>query len=93
MERYRDGGIHTSKLTKLHNLLIGVVRTRGTEPFQLDMEYVLYVKAEDQNGRDGNRWQGTPEERLSIVGGKFQKRKISFFKNRKTRHYIFYSFR
>jgi hypothetical protein len=48
----------------------GVVRTRGTEPFQLDMEYVLYVKAEDQNGRDGNRWQGTPEERLSIVGGK-----------------------
>ena len=33
----------------------GVVRTRGTEPFQLDMEYVLYVKAEDQNGRDGKR--------------------------------------
>lgn len=26
----------------------GVVRTRGTDPFQLDMEYVLYVKAEDQ---------------------------------------------
>lgn len=48
----------------------GVVRTRGTEPFQLDMEYVLYVKAEDQNGRDGNKWQSTPEERLSIVGGK-----------------------
>ena len=48
----------------------GVVRTRGTEPFQLDMEYVLYVKAEDQNGRDGNGWQGTKEERLSIVGGK-----------------------
>ena len=44
----------------------GVVRTRGTEPFQLDMEYVLYVKAEDQNGRDGNKWQSTPEERLSI---------------------------
>lgn len=48
----------------------GVVRTLGTEPFQLDMEYVLYVKAEDQNGRDGNKWQSTPEERLSIVGGK-----------------------
>ena len=48
----------------------GVVRTRGTEPFQLDMEYVLYVKAEDQNGRDGKRYQSTPEERLSIVGGK-----------------------
>ena len=48
----------------------GVVRTRGTEPFQLDMEYVLYVKAEDQNGRMGRGFQSTPEERLSIVGGK-----------------------
>ncbi|PSN32355.1 Neural-cadherin [Blattella germanica] len=49
----------------------GVVRTRGTDPFQLDMEYVLYVKAEDQNGRvDERRFQSTPEERLSIVGGK-----------------------
>lgn len=49
----------------------GVVRTRGTDPFQLDMEYVLYVKAEDQNGRvDERRYQSTPEERLSIVGGK-----------------------
>lgn len=49
----------------------GVVRTRGTDPFQLDMEYVLYVKAEDQNGRiDDRRYQSTPEERLSIVGGK-----------------------
>ena len=44
----------------------GEVRTRGTEPFQLDMEYVLYVKAEDQNGHDGNKWQSTPLERLSI---------------------------
>ncbi|XP_076297147.1 neural-cadherin isoform X1 [Lasioglossum baleicum] len=49
----------------------GVVRTRGTDLFQLDMEYVLYVKAEDQNGRlDEKRYQSTPEERLSIVGGK-----------------------
>ncbi len=48
----------------------GVVRTRGTEAFQLDMEYVLYVKAEDQNGRSGRKFQSTPEERLSIVGGK-----------------------
>lgn len=49
----------------------GVVRTRGTDLFQLDMEYVLYVKAEDQNGRiDDRRFQTTPEERLSIVGGK-----------------------
>ncbi|XP_034245073.1 neural-cadherin-like [Thrips palmi] len=49
----------------------GVVRTRGTDLFQLDMEYVLYVRAEDQNGRiDGHKYQSTPEERLSIVGGK-----------------------
>ncbi|KAK8735113.1 hypothetical protein OTU49_005498, partial [Cherax quadricarinatus] len=49
----------------------GVVRTRGSEMFQLDMEYVLYVKAEDQNGRiDDKHFQSTPEERLSIVGGK-----------------------
>ena len=34
------------------------------------MEYVLYVKAEDQNGREGRKYQSTPEERLSIVGGK-----------------------
>ena len=40
------------------------------EAFQLDMEYVLYVKAEDQNGREGRKYQSTPEERLSIVGGK-----------------------
>ncbi|XP_037085943.1 neural-cadherin-like isoform X3 [Pollicipes pollicipes] len=51
----------------------GVVRTRGAEPFQLDMEYVLYVKAEDQNGRDAlGKFQATEEERLSIVGGKRQ---------------------
>ncbi|XP_011314314.1 neural-cadherin isoform X2 [Fopius arisanus] len=49
----------------------GVVRTRGTDVFQLDMEYVLYVKAEDQNGRIGEKhFQSTQEERLSIVGGK-----------------------
>ena len=49
----------------------GVVRTRGSEMFQLDMEYVLYVKAEDQNGRvDDKSFQNTNEERLSIVGGK-----------------------
>ena len=49
----------------------GVVRTRGSDVFQLDMEYVLYVKAEDQNGRIGEKYfQSTPEERLSIVGGK-----------------------
>ncbi|XP_034945700.1 neural-cadherin-like isoform X3 [Chelonus insularis] len=49
----------------------GVVRTRGADVFQLDMEYVLYVKAEDQNGRiDEKHYQSTPEERLSIVGGK-----------------------
>ena len=51
-------------------LCLGVVRTRGTEPFQLDVEYVLYVKAEDQSGSDRNHWQSTPEEKLSIIGGK-----------------------
>ncbi len=50
-----------------------MVRTRGTDPFLLDQEYVLYVKAEDQNGRlDERRYQATPEERLSIIGGKRQ---------------------
>nr|XP_018903845.1 PREDICTED: neural-cadherin isoform X4 [Bemisia tabaci] len=49
----------------------GVVRTKSADPFQLDMEYVLYVKAEDQNGRlDDRKFQSTEEERLSIVGGK-----------------------
>ena len=63
-------------LTQIHInikyvLRSGVVRTRGTDLFQLDMEYVLYVKAEDQNSRlDEKRFQSTPEERLSIVGGK-----------------------
>ena len=51
----------------------GVVRTRGSEPFQLDMEYFLYVRAEDQGGRDAmGKFQSTEEERLSIVGGKRQ---------------------
>uniref|UniRef100_T1J876 Cadherin domain-containing protein n=1 Tax=Strigamia maritima TaxID=126957 RepID=T1J876_STRMM len=48
----------------------GEVRTRGTGPFQLDKEYVLYVKAEDQNGRISEReFQSTKEEKLSITGG------------------------
>ncbi|GAB6020542.1 hypothetical protein CHUAL_003225 [Chamberlinius hualienensis] len=48
----------------------GEVRTRTTEPFELDREYILYVKAEDQNGRISEReFQSTKEERLSIVGG------------------------
>ena len=54
------------------------------------MEYVLYVKAEDQNGRDGNRWQGTPEERLSIVGGKFQKIFFFFKKRKKDKLYFLF---
>ncbi|RWS20234.1 Pt1-cadherin-like protein, partial [Leptotrombidium deliense] len=33
----------------------GEVRTRGNEPFLLDKEYVLYVKAEDHNGPMGDR--------------------------------------
>jgi hypothetical protein len=51
----------------------GEVRTRGTDPFMLDKEYVLYVKAEDHNGPTGDRqFQATKEERLSIMGGKRQ---------------------
>lgn len=47
------------------------MRTRGHEPFMLDKEYPLYVKAEDHNGPIGDRqFQSTKEERLSIVGGK-----------------------
>ncbi|XP_054165441.1 neural-cadherin-like isoform X3 [Oppia nitens] len=49
----------------------GEVRTRGADPFMLDKEYVLYVKAEDHNGPTGDRqFQSTKEERLSIMGGK-----------------------
>lgn len=49
----------------------GEVRTVGSEPFMLDQEYVLYVKAEDLNGiKNHGREQSTGEERLSIIGGK-----------------------
>ncbi|CAG0882382.1 unnamed protein product, partial [Cyprideis torosa] len=48
----------------------GVVRTLGNDAFQLDMEYVLFVRAEDHNGVINGTYQSTPEERLSIVGGK-----------------------
>ena len=33
----------------------GEVRTKGNEKFALDKEYVLYVKAEDHNGPQGDR--------------------------------------
>ena len=45
----------------------GVVQTKGIEPFLLDMEYVLFVRA-DGLSEAGHR--STGEERLSIVGGK-----------------------
>ncbi|XP_022238578.1 neural-cadherin-like [Limulus polyphemus] len=49
----------------------GEVRTRGKEPFMLDKEYVLYIKAEDRNGKISQyKYQSTPEMRLSIMGGK-----------------------
>ncbi|UYV85015.1 hmr-1 [Cordylochernes scorpioides] len=49
----------------------GEVRTLGNDPFMLDKEYVLYVKAEDRNGIEShNEPQSTNEERLSIMGGK-----------------------
>ena len=49
----------------------GEVRTRGTDPFMFDKEYVLYVKAEDHNGptTEDKQFQSTKEERLSIMGG------------------------
>ena len=47
-----------------------MVKTKGNESFWLDIEYVLYVKAEDHSGSDRNNWQSTPEEKLSIMGGK-----------------------
>ena len=49
---------------------LGIVRTRGTESFQLLIEYAVYVKAENRRGSDRNNWQSTPVELLSIVGGK-----------------------
>lgn len=49
----------------------GEVRTVGSSPFELDYEYVIYVKAEDKNGlKASGREQSTGEERLSIIGGK-----------------------
>lgn len=49
----------------------GEVRTVGSEPFLQDMEYVIYVKAEDLNGmRSSGHEQSTGEERVSIVGGR-----------------------
>ncbi|XP_074602495.1 neural cadherin isoform X1 [Brevipalpus obovatus] len=49
----------------------GEVRTKGSEPFMLDKEYVIYVKAEDHAGTLNDRqYQSTEELRLSIVGGK-----------------------
>lgn len=68
---HRDRHLHSSDYRFEVDERSGVVRTRGVDLFQLDMEYVLYVKAEDQNGKvDDRRFQSTPEERLSIVGGK-----------------------
>ncbi|XP_022238088.1 neural-cadherin-like [Limulus polyphemus] len=49
----------------------GELRTRGKEPFMLDKEYVLYVKAEDRNGKVSQyKYQSTSEMRLSVMGGK-----------------------
>jgi hypothetical protein len=49
----------------------GEVRTKGFEKFQLDKEYLFYVRAEDHNGPSGDRqFQQTNEEKLSIMGGK-----------------------
>ncbi|RWS22467.1 Pt1-cadherin-like protein [Leptotrombidium deliense] len=59
--------------------LSGEVRTRGNEPFLLNKEYFLYVKAEDHNGPLVDpQYQTTKEERLSIMGGR---RPPQFFKS------------
>lgn len=48
----------------------GAVVTQGTDSFLLDMEYVLYVRVEDRGDfREKDRYQSSPEYRLSIVGG------------------------
>lgn len=51
----------------------GEVRTRGTEPFILEKDYIIYVRAEDHsrslNSLD-NKYPMTQETKLSIVGGR-----------------------
>uniref|UniRef100_A0A6G1SIF4 Neural-cadherin n=1 Tax=Aceria tosichella TaxID=561515 RepID=A0A6G1SIF4_9ACAR len=51
----------------------GEVRTKGNEPFTLDKEYTIYVRAEDHSryvGGGQNSYPSTPETMLSIVGGR-----------------------
>ena len=49
----------------------GEVRTRGNEPFLLDKEYLIYVRAEDHTrGQLTQNFPSTPESRLSIMGGR-----------------------
>jgi len=51
----------------------GEVRTRGSEPFPIDKEYSIYVRAEDHsrllNSLD-SKYPMTPEMRMSIVVGR-----------------------
>ena len=50
----------------------GEVRTRGNEPFTLDKEYLIYVRAEDHSRfqATGQNYPATPETKLSILGGR-----------------------
>lgn len=48
----------------------GEVRTKGNEPFIMDKEYTLYVKAEDHNRYIGSKFASTGDIQLSIVGGR-----------------------
>ena len=46
----------------------GVVRTKGNQTFQADMEYVMYVQAEIWDKEQGKKIKSSAIERLSIVG-------------------------
>lgn len=48
----------------------GEVRTRGSEPFQSDREYKIYVRAEDKSRPANSAAAKTPDLLLSIVGGR-----------------------
>lgn len=50
----------------------GEVRTRGNEPFQLDKEYIIYVRAEDHYAPIAfdNKYPQSQEVKLSIMGGR-----------------------
>ncbi|KAG9510290.1 Neural-cadherin [Fragariocoptes setiger] len=49
----------------------GEIRTKGTQPFDLDKEYLIYVKAQDFNQPLENRGHASTDEvKVSIMGGR-----------------------